>query len=188
MAVIYNILFVCLSFCVGVTEGGECCKAYSVLGFRQQGEKWCADYCCGSSRLGLLECCSEPLLVAPASDRKVVCLDFFFKNVWVAVLIGLAGLGIFICIVVICVQGCGGSKNRGQVNAQPATNVIMMTPGGANNQQQQQQQQGLYPPPIAPQGYGPNTSAAFPPQYQAFPGQSQNPADTETKHPFGANA
>lgn len=68
------------------------------------------------------------LNVLPRAD-KIPDFNFnmmyvFFSR-WAPILIGLGGLGTFICCIVICVACFGGSKKRGavvnQAPQQPAT-------------------------------------------------------------------
>lgn len=168
MIVCISLAFIFAMF--GSCHAGECCDAYYDLTFDYHDQTWCDNYCCGSAAIGLLECCDNFLLQASSDYRSSFCLDFFAKNIWVPILIGLGGLGLFLTCAACCYCCFHSSTSSGRVVApaqQPYhTNVMLLNPQA--------------PPPQY--GYHPSTAAN--PAHPVPSGIQPADPQTESKHPF----
>ncbi|WAQ98270.1 hypothetical protein MAR_022643 [Mya arenaria] len=102
--------------------GGECCNGYHDLSGEYHGSQWCSDLCCGSSKLGLLNCCNTPILTAPDTDKSTTCGKFFKEpqDIWIPIVIGL-GVVVFLAglgkAIACCCQYC--DKRSGTNGVQP---------------------------------------------------------------------
>ncbi|XP_062576453.1 protein shisa-5-like isoform X1 [Saccostrea cucullata] len=139
---------------------GECCKAHYDILLSYNKEKWCDDYCC--IQLGKYDCCSNVLFQAPSSEREDLCAAYFSQHEWVAVLIGLGCIAVFVGIIICICKSCCGHSRTGVVMhgaAGPGVTVV-------NSNTMATHQQTGYPMP---------QQAGYPmPQQQGYPMQHQS--------------